>query len=155
MLIACLGFIVWQDFKERKVFWFLFPIAMVLFGVVHFRNIREPSIFFDYLSLNALLVTLIIVLLYGYSRFIAKNKFLNHSLGLGDILFFYAFAAGFPTLTFIFLFTNAVLFSLLSFLVLKKKFRLQTVPLAGFMGLFLVFMMCFEIIFKSPSLYAY
>lgn len=153
--MACLGYIAFQDFQERKVFWFLFPMAMILFGLVHFMTVEEHEIFLNYVSLNLLLVTLIIILLYGYSRFIAKDKFLNHSLGLGDILFFYAFATGFPTFTFIILFANAILFSLLSFLVLKKKFKQQTVPLAGFMGLFLVFMMCFELIFKSLSLYAY
>lgn len=153
--MVCLGYIAVQDFKERKVFWFLFPIAMILFGLTHFMNIGESNIFMDYLSLNILLVTLVIILLFGYSRFIAKTKFLNHSLGLGDILFFYAFAAGFPTFTFVVLFANAILFSLLSFLVLKKKLKLQTVPLAGLMGLFLVFTICFELIFKSPSLYAH
>ncbi|SNY99674.1 hypothetical protein SAMN06265377_1485 [Flagellimonas pacifica] len=153
--MACIGCISVQDFKERKVYWWLFPLVMLLLGYLHFLNSSDSWVFLNHISLNALLVSMIICILYLFTRIVAKKKFLNHSLGLGDILFFYGFALGFPTLTFIILFSNAILFSLFVFLILKKKRQLKTVPLAGFMGSFLILMFFYVLIFKFPLLYAY
>ncbi|NAY93495.1 general secretion pathway protein [Muricauda sp. JGD-17] len=155
LTIMCLGQIAYQDFRERQAYWFLFPLAMILFGSLHYSNSVESSLFLNYVMFNMLLVTLIVVALYAYTRFVAKKRFLNHSLGLGDILFFFAFALGFPTITFIILFANAIVFSLLTYLFLKKVYLGETVPLAGLMGLFLIAVIGYGIIFKSPSLYAY
>jgi hypothetical protein len=153
--MICLGFIAFQDFKERKVFWFLFPLAMVLFGLLHYLQSIAPEIFFYYALINFLLITCIIATLFIHTRFILKKAFLNHSLGLGDILFFYAFGLGFSSVTFIVLLVGAVVFSLLAFLLFKKRLKLDTVPLAGLMGFFLVFVILFSLVSKSPSLYAY
>lgn len=153
--MLCLGYISIQDFKERKVYWFLFPLTAILFGLVHFLNIAEPLVFVNYVLLNALLVSLLICVLFLFTRVITKKKFLNHSLGLGDILFFYAFAIGFPTLTFSILFANAILFALLLFLVAKKRLQLQTVPLAGLMSVFLILVFAYNLLFQSPTLHGY
>ncbi len=153
--MVCLGYIALQDFKERKVYWWLFPLTMLLLGLIHFLNTVEPWVFLSYISLNASFVSLIICTLYIFTRTIAKKKFLDYSLGLGDILFFYAFALGFPTFTFVILFSNAILFALLVFLVFKKKLRLKTVPLAGLMGAFLILVFGYSLIFISPPLYGY
>ncbi len=153
--MICLGSIVFQDFKERKVFWFLFPLAMLLFGLVHYLHVIELTIFFHHTLINSLLITCIITILFIHTRFILKKVFLNHSLGLGDILFFYALGLGFPTVTFIVLFVGAIIFSLFVFLLFKKTLKLETVPLAGLMGFFLVFVILFNLVSKSPSLYAY
>ncbi len=153
--MICLGYITIQDFKERQVYWFLFPLASILLGLVHFLNTAEPLAFLNYIALNVLFVTLILGVLYLTTRIIFKKRFLNHSLGLGDILFFYAFAIGFPTITFVILFTNAILFALLLFFVFKKKLHLQTVPLAGLMSSFLIFIFAYNFIFPSPTLYGY
>lgn len=153
--MVCLGSIVFQDFKERKVFWFLLPLAMLLFGLVHSLQTIESIVFFHYALINFLLITCIITILFIHTRFILKKAFLNHSLGLGDILFFYAFGLGFPTITFIVLFVGAIIFSLLVFLLFKKTLKLDTIPLAGLMGFFLVFVILFSLVSKSPPLYAY
>lgn len=153
--MVCLGSIVFQDFKERKVYWFLFPLAMLLFGSLHFLHSTEPKVFFYYSLINFVLITCIIGILFIYTKFILKKSFLNHSLGLGDILFFYAFGLGFPSTTFIVLFVGTIIFSLLVFLLFKGRLKLDTVPLAGLMGLFLVFVILFSLVSKSPPLYAY
>ncbi len=153
--MICLGYITVQDFKERKVYWFLFPLVIILLGLVHFLNTAAPLAFFNYILLNTLFVSVIISVLYLFTRIIIKKKFLNHGLGLGDILFFYAFALGFPTVTFVILFANAILFALLLFLVSKKRLHLRTVPLAGLMGLFLILVFIYNLIFQSPPLYGY
>lgn len=153
--MVCLGSIVFQDFKERKVYWFLFPMAMLLFGSLHFLHSTRPKVFFYYSLINSLLITSVIAILFVYTHFISKKAFLNHSLGLGDILFFYAFGLGFPSTTFIVLFVGTIIFSLLVFLLFKRRLKLDTVPLAGLMGLFLVFVILFSLVSKSPPLYAH
>lgn len=80
-------------------------------------------------------------------------KFLNVSFGLGDILFFYAFALGFPTATFLILFVSSILFSLMVSLIQKKKKTESGIPLAGLMSLFLVFAFSIEFLPNLPSLY--
>ncbi|AWX43283.1 hypothetical protein HME9304_00270 [Flagellimonas maritima] len=153
--MACLAFITYQDFKERKVFWFLFPLVMVLLGMLHFLHVESFEILLYYALVNTLLVTGIITILYLYTRFINQKKFLNHSLGLGDILFFYAFAIGFPTITFLILFVGATIFSLFGFLSIKNSLKKKGVPLAGLMSVFMVFVMLYSIISKNPTLYGH
>ncbi|KQC29389.1 hypothetical protein AAY42_05360 [Flagellimonas eckloniae] len=155
MLMVCLAGISYQDFKERKVFWFLFPLAMLLFGLLLFLNTNGLKIFIYYSAINALLVTAIVTILFVYTRLFLKKTFLNHSLGLGDILFFYAFGLGFPTITFVVLFVGSIVFSLLVFLLSKKRLELSSVPLAGLMAFFLFFVVLSSIASKSTSLYAY
>jgi len=80
-------------------------------------------------------------------------EFLNVSFGLGDLLFFYALAFGFPTVTFLVLFVLSILFSLFVFALLKTKKGTETVPLAGLMGLFLTGVLLVSFFPNAPSLY--
>ncbi len=80
-------------------------------------------------------------------------KFLNVSFGLGDVLFFYAFSLGFPTVTFLILFVSSILFSLMVSLIQKRKNIANGIPLAGLMSLFLVFIFSIEFLPSLPSLY--
>nr|WP_286943708.1 hypothetical protein [Allomuricauda sp.] len=82
-----------------------------------------------------------------------KQKFLNHAFGLGDVLFLCAFAMGFPTVTFIILLVFSLLFSLIVCSVLKLFFELDTVPLAGLMGVFLIVTLLLSFHPDFPSLY--
>ena len=155
LLIVCLLTITYQDFKERKVFWFLFPSLMLLFGCFYGIQISSKVVFLYQILANTLMVTVILIILFLYTSLITKKRFLNHSLGLGDVLFFYAMGVGFPTLTFIVLFAFAVLFSLLVFTITKRSSVYKTVPLAGLMGLFIAFVILYTSIFKYPALYGY
>ena len=100
---------------------------------------------------NSLLISTIVIILYVYTKLIAKIKFLNHSFGLGDLLFFYAISLGFPTLTFIILFTFSILFSCLVYFLFKKN--KSTVPLAGYMSLFLLSTIIVSVFIDYPILY--
>lgn len=153
LLMLCLAYIALQDFKERRVFWFLFPLAMVLFGFVHFIKTVNIDVFIYQVGINWLSVSLVILILFLYSRLIARKTFLNHSLGLGDILFFFALGVGFPPFTFTILFASAILFSLLIFIGLKSRLKWQTVPLAGLMSTYIIFVISYSLVFNSPSLY--
>lgn len=100
-----------------------------------------------------LLISLVVFILFIYTKYVARMKFLNVSFGLGDLLFFYAFAMGFPTVTFLILFVGAILFALGTFLLTKKNEENETIPLAGLMGLFLIVVLILSFFPIAPSLY--
>lgn len=152
MAILCASIIGYQDFKYRAVLWFVFPLLAIALGIVHFLNV-ETSFFYWSLPINFIVVSIVVFLLYLFATLIAKKKFMNHSLGLGDILFFFAFAMGYPTMTFIILFVFSLFFALFSYFIFKKNMSFKTVPLAGLMSVFLIAILSMDIFFKVPSLY--
>lgn len=155
LLLINLGFIAFQDFKERQVLWFFFPTSALFFALLHYTQAISWKIFLYEVITNWLLITCIISILYVYTKLISKKKFMGHSIGLGDILFFYAFGTGFQTVTFIVLLACSILFSLFTFLILKNRLKLKTVPLAGFMGLFLMVVLAMGEVFNTGLNYGY
>ncbi len=153
-LAACLSFgaIAVQDIRERMVQWMLFPLAGIFLALAHLQH-TTLLLFLISCGANILLVTAVLLLLWGYTRYFRKKRFLNTSFGLGDILFFYAFALGFPTLTFTILFAAAIVFSLLAFVILRYLKESETVPLAGFMGIFLMVTFLLQLFTPGISLY--
>jgi hypothetical protein len=119
---------------------------------MHWHN-RGWNQFIDGAIWNLVVVSAIIGILFLYTRFISRKKFLNHSFGLGDLLFFYAFSLGFPTFTFILLFSTSILFTALIFIFYRSQRPLATVPLAGLMSLFLVLTLLLSLFSFTPSLY--
>jgi len=144
--------IAYQDIRDRMVTMVIFPLLSVVLAWIHISHSGwEVVLWFS--LLNLLLVNAMLLLLFVYTRIRRSGKFLNHSIGLGDIFFFCAFAVGFPTLTFSVLFVGALLFSLFLFLTVKSVRDMRTVPLAGFMALFLIGTLILELFPDSPNLY--
>ena len=147
-----LAAITYQDFKERQVTALLFLVAAVVMGILHFKQVSE--ILFLYNSFINLAFTIaIIAILFLYSKFKLKMSFLKEAFGLGDILFFIAFAFAFPTYTFIVLFVFSLFFSLIISVVLRKKITKNSIPLAGLMALFLIVIYSFSWITNGYNLY--
>jgi len=152
-----LGFaalIVYQDFRERAVLWVLFPIIAFTLLSLHLYHSDWRIVLYFSLT-NVLLVSGMLLVLFLYSKHIMKKEFLNVSFGLGDVLFLYAFALGFPTVTFLILCVSALLFSLLLFTFLKPLQKTGTVPLAGLMSLFLIGIHIATFLPFVPSLYQF
>ncbi len=132
ILILALSFILYQDIKERQVYWFLFPLIGFCAGLLFFfETLRE--LFFTSVLLNLIFVSILLFVVFLYTKFKLK-KTLNNSFGLGDILFFFAISVSFSTVSFITIFSCSLFFSLLIHLIIKSKNT--TVPLAGYMSLF-------------------
>jgi len=151
VMISC-GIIAYQDVRDRMVVWTLFPLTALLFSLLHLYH-SSWNQFAVFATINILLVTAILLILFLYTKNVQKRKFLNYSFGLGDLLFFYAFALGFPTVTFILLFVGAIFFSLAVYFLLKSKHATETVPLAGLMGLFLICAFTVSLFPNMPSLF--
>lgn len=138
-VVALFGFglIAFQDVKERMVYWVLFPMVGLFLGLAHWQK-STPKAFMMFSLVNVFFVTMLLLISWLYTKYIKGAKYLNQSLGLGDLLFFYAIAFGFPTMTFIVLFVSALVFSLALHIALGISKRQATVPLAGYMSLFLM-----------------
>lgn len=132
ILIIVLGLILYQDLKERHVYWFLFPLAAICVGILfYFKTL--PELFITAIAMNILFVTVLLLAIFLYAKFKLKA---NKAIGLGDILFFLASAFAFSTISFIVIFIGSLIFSLVLHNVLNQNKSVITVPLAGYMSLF-------------------
>lgn len=152
-IIIC-ALIAHQDFRERAVTWPLFPLLSLSLLALYALNAQWYQ-FLMFATINFLIVSGILLVLYLYSEHVMKRKFLDVSFGLGDMFFFYALALGFPTLSFIILFVGALLFSLLVTLIFRKRDKMGTVPLAGLMGVFLIGVLLISFSPIAPSLHTF
>ena len=152
VLAFVLILIVIQDFKSQAVYWFLFPL-MAIMGVYLFKTVVSWAVFWQAALTNLGLVGLILLCLWAYSKFKLKKPFINTTLGLGDVLFFVAFALSFPTLSFLNFFVFSLLFSVIISLFLKFKSGSNYLPLAGTMALFLLGVYLSNWLGFSPDIY--
>ena len=152
IVLLVLGLIAYQDVRERMVHWILFPALALAMGYLYSERIGIHQ-YALLVFANLLLVTSIISILYLYTKYLRGMEFLNVSFGLGDLLFFLAFALGFPTLTFLVLFTSSIIFSLSIFLVMKKINIEKNAPLAGLMSFYLIIVYMISFLPSTPSLY--
>ena len=153
-LILIFGIIIYEDLNTRLVHWVLFPVLTFLLGWLFYNKVGF-SIFVMFTSINIMIISLLLFILFLYAKWIIKLPFLNTVFGLGDLLFFYALSMAFPTITFIILFVSALIFSLLLHLVIKKKKTQTTVPLAGYMSVFIGTVFCTSLFIDQINLYQF
>jgi hypothetical protein len=153
-LIVVLLVVFYQDYKDRMVFWFLYPIMGILAGIIH---VLETSFFMTFLTIliNLSFIVIILGTCFLYAKWKLKKHFTQEVFGLGDILFFIFISATFSSISFIILLVFALLFSLGLHLVLAPKSKHNTVPLAGYMALFFGAVYTLSLLIDSPFLYAY
>lgn len=150
LLILVLIVIFWQDYKDRFVYWFLYPFVGIL-GLCIQLKLGYSSLFIFYsFIINLLFIATIISLLWIYTKYILKKKFYNTTIGSGDLLFFICLCTVFSVEVFIVLFVFSIITSLLLHLFLKNRYHNNvSVPLAGYMALF------FGVVLITPLLTQY
>jgi hypothetical protein len=128
--------IVFQDFKHRGVYWFLFPLAFVLSIGLNAQQIPMEQ-WVRYFLFNLLFIGLQLLVLLLYfklkegAQFQIKNLFQN-KLGLGDVLFFVVLAGVFSPVNFLLFFVITLLFALVLAILFRNRW--QNFPLAGIMA---------------------
>jgi len=129
-----------QDIRQREVsFYFLLTSFLLVFVLGLTSNINIVD-----LGINALFIILQIAFLFAYLYFTGRDPMLllKDFLGLGDILFWLVPALYFKPVEF-------VLYSLVCYLVIVLVYAIififrkksTTIPLAGFMALFMALYM--------------
>lgn len=151
--IVTLISIFYQDLKDRKVYVHLLLLVTTLLGFLYSKNVSK-EVFITSILTNAFIVFFIVSMLFLYAKFKLKLP-LYTVFGLGDLFFFLALAVGFPTISFIVLFSFSLFFSLTVFLVTKKQLKHTTVPLAGFQALFFAIIFLLNWAFNFVNLYQY
>ncbi len=132
--------IFFQDIKTRMVYWLLYAI----FGVLGFLIMIEHQVFISAINssmINLSIILLVISTIFIYARLIMRKEFLN-TIGIGDLLLFFFLAFCFSNISFIILFVFSLLFSLILSILIKNKSDENTIPLAGYISLFFVFVYC-------------
>lgn len=135
ILILLFIVIFYQDYKERSVYWFLYPAIGIAVFVL---QLQQNGVVMSLLNtlFNLVFVLIILAVCYLYSTYKLKRSMLKEVLGIGDILFFIFICGSFSTVSFLVLFVFALLFALLLHMALQSYHTDPTVPLAGYMALF-------------------
>lgn len=142
-----------QDLKSREVYWFLFPLLALLAGFLH-KNEIIIELFYFHVFQNLMFTIALILILFIYFKGLRKQS-LKEVIGLGDILMFIALAFSFATFSYVILFGSSLIFSLVLSFTLRKKRKVENIPLAGYMAVFFLFVYLGYWIKIIPSLYSY
>jgi len=134
ILIGSLGFIFYQDFKEREVYWFLFPLFGICSAILFYKS-TLPELFYVSIGMNFIFISILLLIVFLYSKLKLKSNF-NDAFGLGDALLFIGLIFSFSTISFLIIFVFSLLFALIMHLIIKQYSKLQSVPLASYISLF-------------------
>jgi len=140
-IVLVLAGMVYQDFKYRGIYWWLFPLLLVLFVLEGYLNISFSDTV-KAAAANVFFVLLQVLLLSGYIslKMGRLTNIFKGYLGLGDLLFL-------VSISFCFSFLNYVLFYLASLMLvilltlLFRKAKEQKIPLAGYQALLLILLL--------------
>ncbi|MAT90936.1 MAG: hypothetical protein CMC35_09610 [Flavobacteriaceae bacterium] len=140
ILAIALILIIFQDIKDRRVWAFLFPIVATFGSYLFYRSMSVLEYYLYSLAINAGIIVCILGVLFLIGRAVSRKRTFFQMIGLGDILFFFAFAMLFPTVTFLNFFVFSILFTIIFHQILKRvnTKHIPTIPLAGSMSLFLL-----------------
>jgi hypothetical protein len=112
LLVLMLIVIIWQDVKERLVYWFCYPLVGILGFFIQKTFLELDTIIINSL-VNLSLIATVFLILWVYCKIILKKKLVDQSIGMGDVLFFIALAFCFSIISFYVLFVFSLFFSLL------------------------------------------
>ncbi|KAF2518523.1 general secretion pathway protein [Flavobacterium salilacus subsp. salilacus] len=146
--------IFWQDIKERQVYWFLYPVAGIIAFLINVFN-TDLTIAVTNTIINIFIAGTILIVGKLYSGIVLKKKFINSSIGVGDILMLVFLSATFATISYIILLVFSLIFSLLMHLIFKKKDTHTTVPLAGYLALFFTTVYSVSFFIEPKYLFSY
>lgn len=154
LIIATLSIMVVQDFRDRAIDWYLFPIGFFLILTV--ADTGEQGFTWRTLLLNLMIIGSQLSLLWIYFFLTGRklNLWSNDHLGFGDILFLFILAVSFSPVNFFFFYFFSLLFAILIFFLISlspKKWA--TIPLAGIQAFLLIIVFVLGWVWKSDVCY--
>ncbi len=154
LLVLTLGIITYQDFKSRMIYWILFPIGIVL-GTLY--GLFQTDTMEYLLTVGSNLVFIVLFLIIPLSFFMLKSGSLSalfdRYLGLGDVLMFLLLCFCFSISNlFLFIVSSLCLILLFYGFLHLLRIRVRTIPLAGLLSLFTIFVLVIDSIGSSIEL---
>lgn len=150
VLIVLFGVIAYQDIKMRLIH-FALPMLILVLGMA----LNWDIISFNELGKSLLFLMLNFVVLALYF-FIKNRQWINpfqSMMGIGDVLFLLGVIPLFSFKNYILFFIIGMLFSLMLFIFFKHKYRVdETIPLAGYLSIFILGMIGSSLIMNSHLL---
>lgn len=136
LLSALLLLAFYQDWKFRAITWLVFPliisVTLLIFWQLGFN--------WKILGSNLIFVTIVMLVLFFYVS-LRERKFTNifeNHFGFGDVLFFIAISPLFGITNFILFFISGMILSGIVHLIFSKNSTKQTIPLAGYLALYVL-----------------
>jgi hypothetical protein len=147
LLLISLIIIVFQDIKYRAIHIILPLLVMAISIAINYFDITLQ--FTDTLY-NIIFIIVNIGGLFIYFSIKEKRFFnpIDTMLGKGDIMFFIAITPLFNLKAFILFFIISLIFSLLTHLAINVLKKVETIPLAGYLAIFLSINIVVKIVFK-------
>lgn len=127
-----LAFMMVSDWRTRTISlaWLVVMFLVSLAGAVLSYGLRDVMI---WMFVNISILTVIALFLMVYSRI--RKKRLGELIGLGDALFFGSITPMFVPENYARLVLVMLVFSLMMWVMLRKKVSLSTIPLVTFSGI--------------------
>jgi len=140
--------IAYQDLRYREVSWIFFPFLTMLGFLISSKSTTASQVLQNWIINLAFLLLQYLVATF-FLNFLNSGRNKKIILGLGDILFLLSSAVFFSLSGFIVFYLLSLLFSLLIFMLIIKKYSAVnkdgTVPLAGLQSVFLIILFAFRI----------
>lgn len=137
-LSAIFLLIAYQDIKYRHIHFVLPILTMIDAIILNYTNFSMINTL--YILVFLLIVFSVLIVYFSLKR----NKFINilkEDIGLGDIILLVAFVPLFTLRNYILFFITGMLFSLLLFAIFYKYYRHKTIPLAGYLSIYMFFIL--------------
>ena len=151
VLLLSLGVCVFQDLKFRGIHIAVFPVILLI--GLYFNHWMSWG--WEDLLKSLLFLTVTISVLFAYLSL--KNKQLvllfKKYLGLGDVLFFIAILPLFSFRNFMLFFITGMIISMLLHMGLKSFQKQETIPLAGYLSIYLIGLMTYAMVNNNPSFF--
>ncbi len=147
VLFIVLLVIIIQDIKHRAIH---IVLPVLLFFTALVINHLDHALSYANIAYNIIFIAVNVLGLFIYFSIKEKRFFnpIDSMLGLGDIFFFIAISPLFSLKAFIVFFVSGLIFSLIIHLVSNIFKKANTIPLAGYMSVFLSLNVFLKTIFK-------
>jgi len=152
ILILILLFVIYQDVKSRTIH-IVLPVAVFIITLYINHNVSYLELSGVFPNILFILINMIGLVLYTSLRNGKMSNPINKTMGMGDVLFFIALTPLFNLKPFILFFVSGLLFSLVLFGFNSLFKKVKTIPLAGYLALFLVLNMASHFVVNKSFLF--
>jgi Flp pilus assembly protein protease CpaA len=155
--IVALGWLSWQDFRTRRISWWLIPLLAAAFLLAGLQRTPVGEIGKAF-ALNLVFLFVQLLLVWAWIALRAKKltNLINTQIGLGDVLFMCCVALAFSTVNFLLFYTLGMVATL--FLVVIARFLRpkinNEIPLAGALALPLIALCSIRVIDPTIDFYS-
>jgi hypothetical protein len=137
IIIIILVLIAYQDYQERAVSFWVFPVLAGLFITYHFMDISMPEYLFNtVINLSFCVIQYLVLTLYFSVRHKQVIHIADKFLGWGDIVMTLVLCLVFPPLVFFLFFFVSLLVA--TILGIYLHYHHKTIPLAGIQAIVLI-----------------